>query len=46
MEIAKQCQYCGLEATAGVVFGIFVASWAALRLITYPWVIIRSSLFE
>ena len=46
MEAAKSCNYCGYEAAATAIFAAFVASWACLRILVYPLVIIRSSLFE
>eukprot|EP00249_Psilotum_nudum_P016761 c25977_g2_i1 orf=581-1456(+) len=43
MELAKLCKYCGMEISASICFGMFVLSWLLLRLIYFPFWIIRSS---
>lgn len=43
MEFAKLCKYSGKELTASISFGIFAISWFALRLVYFPFWVIRSS---
>lgn len=46
MEFAKLCKYSGMELTASICFGIFAISWVALRLVYFPFWVIRSSSYE
>jgi ceramide synthetase len=46
MEVAKSCNYLGLDSAATGVFALFVASWAALRITAFPLCIIRSTFLE
>uniref|UniRef100_A0A0D6R6F8 TLC domain-containing protein n=1 Tax=Araucaria cunninghamii TaxID=56994 RepID=A0A0D6R6F8_ARACU len=46
METAKLFKYCGKEMAASVCFGLFAISWLFLRLIYYPFWIIRSSSYD
>lgn len=46
MEGAKIAKYCGKEGLATVLFGTFTVTWLLLRLILFPFVIIRSTLTE
>lgn len=43
MESAKLCKYSGKELSASIFFGLFALSWFSLRLIYFPFWIIRSS---
>ncbi|MQL80417.1 hypothetical protein Taro_012852 [Colocasia esculenta] len=46
MEIAKMCKYSGLDVLAGIMFVLFVLAWILLRLIYFPFWIIRSTSYE
>lgn len=46
MEFAKLCKYSGQELSASVCFGIFALSWFSLRLVYFPFWVIRSSTYE
>eukprot|EP00250_Pteridium_aquilinum_P033510 c576_g1_i1 orf=97-975(+) len=46
MEFAKLCKYSGKELTASICFGIFALSWFCLRLVYFPFWVIRSSSYE
>ncbi|KAL3687661.1 hypothetical protein R1sor_013970 [Riccia sorocarpa] len=46
LESAKLCKYSGSELGASVLFGLFALSWLLLRLIYFPFWIIRSTSFE
>ncbi|WOL06549.1 ASC1-like protein 1 [Canna indica] len=46
MEIAKMSKYCHYEKIANVAFPLFVASWLILRLICFPFWILRSTSYE
>ncbi|GAX83603.1 hypothetical protein CEUSTIGMA_g11028.t1 [Chlamydomonas eustigma] len=46
MEVAKLCSYMKRETLAKVAFGLFVVCWMALRMVMFPTVIIRSTMFE
>jgi ceramide synthetase len=46
MEVAKLCSYMKKEMSAKVAFGLFVVCWMALRMVMFPAVIIRSTMFE
>ncbi|KAL2630076.1 hypothetical protein R1flu_014762 [Riccia fluitans] len=46
LESAKLCKYGGSELGASVLFGLFALSWVLLRLIYFPFWIIRSTSFE
>ncbi|XP_011092574.1 LAG1 longevity assurance homolog 2 [Sesamum indicum] len=45
LEAAKVFKYSGKEVGASVCFGLFAVSWLVLRLIIFPFWIIRSSSF-
>ncbi|XP_078162894.1 ASC1-like protein 1 isoform X1 [Carex rostrata] len=46
LEIGKMSKYSGFEAIASVSFQLFVISWVLLRLIYYPFWILRSTSYE
>ena len=46
MEAAKTSSYLGLTSLANVLFVLFVLAWVALRMVAFPGVIIRSTMFE
>ncbi|KAG6556358.1 hypothetical protein Mapa_002301 [Marchantia paleacea] len=46
LESAKLCKYSGSELGASVLFGLFALSWGLLRLVYFPFWIIRSTSFE
>lgn len=46
METAKLFKYCGKEFAASTSFGLFALSWLILRLIYFPFWIIRSSSYD
>ncbi|KAG0467572.1 hypothetical protein HPP92_019152 [Vanilla planifolia] len=46
LEIGKMSKYCGYENLAAFSFLLFVASWIILRLIFYPFWILRSTSYE
>ncbi|KAH0460857.1 hypothetical protein IEQ34_008432 [Dendrobium chrysotoxum] len=46
LEIGKMSKYSGYEQIAGFSFLLFVASWIILRLIYYPFWILRSTSYE
>ncbi|KAJ4758622.1 LAG1 longevity assurance-like protein [Rhynchospora pubera] len=46
LEIGKMSKYSGFEAVADVAFQLFVLSWVLLRLIYYPFWILRSTSYE
>ncbi|KAI5084530.1 hypothetical protein GOP47_0000699 [Adiantum capillus-veneris] len=46
MELAKLCKYSGKELTASVCFGVFAISWFTLRLVYFPFWVIRSTSYE
>ncbi|XP_057838200.1 ceramide synthase LOH2 isoform X2 [Cryptomeria japonica] len=46
METAKLFKYCGKEMAASMCFGLFAISWLLLRLIYFPFWIIRSSSYD
>lgn len=43
LEIGKMSKYGGYEQLAGFSFLLFVASWIILRLVYYPFWILRST---
>ncbi|OAE22981.1 hypothetical protein AXG93_2717s1110 [Marchantia polymorpha subsp. ruderalis] len=43
LESAKLCKYSGSELGASVLFGLFALSWGLLRLVYFPFWIIRST---
>lgn len=45
LEAAKVFKYSGSELGASVFFGLFAVSWLVLRLIFFPFWVIRSSRF-
>lgn len=45
LEAAKVFKYSGSELGASVCFGLFALSWLVLRLIIFPFWVIRSSRF-
>ncbi|XP_042408806.1 ASC1-like protein 3 [Zingiber officinale] len=46
MESAKLFKYSGMEMAASLFFGLFAISWLLLRLIYFPFWIIKSSSYE
>eukprot|EP01018_Ginkgo_biloba_P037183 Gb_17675 [translate_table: standard] len=46
METAKLFKYCGMELAASMSFGLFALSWLVLRLIYFPFWIIRTSSYD
>jgi hypothetical protein len=46
MEAAKLANYCGADRASTALFAVFTAGWAALRLVLFPSVVIRSTLWE
>ncbi|KAF8058828.1 ASC1-like protein 3 [Scenedesmus sp. PABB004] len=46
MEAAKLAKYAAREDAAVGLFAVFVAAWLALRLVAFPLMVLRSSLFE
>eukprot|EP00850_Spirogloea_muscicola_P006411 SM000030S11420 [mRNA] locus=s30:514847:516083:- [translate_table: standard] len=46
MESAKLLKYSGRDAAASIVFALFAFSWVALRLVYFPFWIIRSTSWE
>jgi hypothetical protein len=46
MELAKICDYSKLDLLAHGIFILFFISWIALRMVTFPAVILQSTLFE
>ncbi|XP_042474676.1 ASC1-like protein 3 isoform X1 [Zingiber officinale] len=46
MESAKLFKYSGMEMAASFLFGLFAVSWFLLRLIYFPFWIIKSSSYE
>ncbi|KAJ3677516.1 hypothetical protein LUZ60_003240 [Juncus effusus] len=46
LETGKMSKYSGLESLATVSFLLFVASWILLRLIYYPFWVLRSTSYE
>ncbi len=46
MEVAKNLNYAGFDLASTSVFVLFMLSWAALRLTAFPFVLIRSTLFD
>ncbi|XP_074588686.1 ASC1-like protein 3 [Curcuma longa] len=46
MELAKLFKYSGMEMAASFFFGLFAISWFLLRLIYFPFWIIKSSSYE
>lgn len=46
MELAKISNYNQLDGLANALFVAFVLAWVALRMVAYPLVIVRSTLFE
>ncbi|GHP09378.1 hypothetical protein PPROV_000811300 [Pycnococcus provasolii] len=46
MESAKLCNYAEQKHSANMLFGLFMLSWIVLRLLTFPFVVVRSTLFD
>ncbi|XP_020114736.1 ASC1-like protein 1 [Ananas comosus] len=46
LEMGKMAKYSGCEAVASVSFLLFVVSWTILRLIYFPFWILRSTSYE
>lgn len=46
METAKICSYANWHVLANCMFVVFILCWIALRLIAFPAIIIKSTLFE
>lgn len=46
MEAAKLCNYFKWDGAATAIFAAFLASWFACRLVLYPLIVIRSTMFE
>lgn len=46
LEVGKMSKYSGAEGLASVSFILFVISWIILRLICYPFWILRSTRCE
>lgn len=46
LEIGKMSKYSGYEQLAGLSFFVFAVSWVVLRLIYYPFWILRSTSYE
>jgi len=46
MEAAKLCNYARLRAASTALFLVFMASWLALRMAYFPFVVIRSTSLE
>ncbi|KAI4318396.1 hypothetical protein MLD38_032106 [Melastoma candidum] len=46
MEVAKLFKYSGVEIGASVFFGLFAISWVILRLIIFPFWIIRGTSYD
>ncbi|KAJ9709508.1 hypothetical protein PVL29_001133 [Vitis rotundifolia] len=46
LEVGKMSKYRGAETTASISFILFVLSWIILRLIYYPFWILRSTSYE
>ncbi|KAI3763973.1 hypothetical protein L2E82_13971 [Cichorium intybus] len=46
LEVGKMSKYSGAEGLASVSFILFVISWVILRLICYPFWILRSTSYE
>ncbi|XP_078439298.1 ASC1-like protein [Wolffia australiana] len=46
LEIAKMSKYCGRDDLAQLFFAKFVVVWTALRLVYFPFWIIRSTSYE
>ncbi|KAK6157740.1 hypothetical protein DH2020_011988 [Rehmannia glutinosa] len=46
LEVGKMSKYSGAEALASCSFVLFVISWALLRLIYYPFWILRSTSYD
>ncbi|KAF5468903.1 hypothetical protein F2P56_013014 [Juglans regia] len=46
LEVGKMSKYSGFEKIASVSFALFVLSWTVLRLIYYPFRILRSTSYE
>ncbi|KAJ9563586.1 hypothetical protein OSB04_008746 [Centaurea solstitialis] len=46
LEVGKMCKYSGAEGLAGIAFVLFMLSWLILRLIIYPFWILRSTSSE
>ncbi|KAI4375985.1 hypothetical protein MLD38_013790 [Melastoma candidum] len=46
MEVAKAFKYSGNDVGASVFFGLFALSWLILRLIIYPFWVIRASSYD
>lgn len=46
MEVAKNLNYADFELASTSVFVMFMVSWVALRLTAFPFVLIRSTMFD
>jgi TLC domain len=46
LEVGKMSKYSGFEAIASVSFQLFVIAWLLLRLIYYPFWILRSTRYD
>ena len=46
MEAAKLCNYARLRRSSTALFLVFLASWLALRMAYFPFVVIRSTSLE
>ena len=43
LELAKLCKYSGRELSASICFGLFATSWFFLRMVYFPFWVIKSS---
>ena len=46
LELAKLCKYSGRELSASICFGLFATSWFFLRMIYFPFWVIKSSRWD
>ena len=46
MELAKICSYTRRHLAANALFVLFIVTWVALRMVAFPAVIIRSTMWE
>ena len=46
MEMAKICSYTSRHSIANCLFVVFIACWFALRLVVFPAIILRSTIYE
>jgi hypothetical protein len=46
LELAKLCKYSGRELSASICFGLFAISWFFLRMVYFPFWVIKSSRWD